>query len=808
MVVKGHYAITVHESEAGVYLQFLTRSDGRWTVVCGTGLIARASLYELQMVPKSEDPMIRVRNRVYRPGSAPSGRIETFSFFDTVAVDAAHGSVTLEKEFLNQTLTQTYTLTGRGVSALLSMDVTGVLELEELTSNVYFIPEQRSDRQVEPLDFAWLPNLHRHADHVCGDHFFRSPAAAVAFEGYYASLIPDLDLMRRHRGDTPYALDLRIIETEVEAPRLTYGVCPWTVDGHVYTAHRPGMTHVARRQRICFGFDLLFGAETDYRRVPGIVGEFLWQRYGRRCLPDPRPQVLPFAEYGRRYTYVHEMPAVLEEVTIDGERCAGLHNVDRRGANFHAWENDLHVAFGISHYGRKWGRDDLVAAADGIINLFNRSPRNRGAFRCIYNFERACYEGTLYWTGRVADSLTCYDSAAMGVSTWWSLLHHELLGEMPHTLENATGYGRFLTRAQLPNGAIPTWFFRDLSPVKQLRESATTCISGAVLARLASVLGSDEFHGAAVRAATWVVQNTVEQLNFDDFELFYSCARKALNPIDMWSGIRPQNTLSLQWACDFMLALQRTTGEPEYLEYGEYLLGILALYQQVWDPVFYPDEYLFGGFCSQNTDGEWNDGRQCRFVSTFADYYRATGNLHYLERAVAACRAGFALMDMAQNHANGINRLRAHDGHFFPNGAGKNGAQPGQGYAPECIHHGLDYDPAGVRAAGWSGMNWSSGGALAAAAYLELLFGALHVDLGRRSVTPIDGVAVNDVRWSTNQVELVLSSSLQSLPVPYTEPRNITITLEPTSVPVTVRANGQQLTVAPDAGRRSFEVTL
>ena len=48
------------------------------------------------MVPKSEDPMIRARNRVYRPGSAPSGRTETFSFFDTVAVDAAHGSVTLE----------------------------------------------------------------------------------------------------------------------------------------------------------------------------------------------------------------------------------------------------------------------------------------------------------------------------------------------------------------------------------------------------------------------------------------------------------------------------------------------------------------------------------------------------------------------------------------------------------------------------------------------------------------------------------------------------------------------------------------
>ena len=216
--------------------------------------------------------MIRARNRVNRPGGAPSGQIESFSFFDTVAADAARGSVTLEKKVLNQTLTQTWTLSDYGVSALLSMDVAGVLELEELTNNVYFIPEQRSDRQVEPLDFAWLPNLHRHADHVCGDHFFRAPAAVAAFEGYYAALVPDLDLLRDHRGDLPFALDLRIIETEVEAPRLSYGICPWTVDGHVYTAHRPGMTCVLRGTRVRFGFDLLFGVGDRAPRGTGHRG--------------------------------------------------------------------------------------------------------------------------------------------------------------------------------------------------------------------------------------------------------------------------------------------------------------------------------------------------------------------------------------------------------------------------------------------------------------------------------------------------------------------------------------------------------
>ena len=149
----------------------------------------------------------------------------------------------------------------------------------------------------------------------------------------------------------------------------------------------------------------------------------------------------------------------------------------------------------------------------------------------------------------------------------------------------------------------------DLSPVGQHRESATTCISGAVLAQLASLMHNDEFADAAVRAAGSVVSNTIERLEFDDFELFYSCARKALNPIDLWSGIRPQNTLSLQWACDFMLALQRITGEREYLEYGEYLLGILALYQQVCGPrVLYRRVPVLRILQPEHLHGEWNDG--------------------------------------------------------------------------------------------------------------------------------------------------------------------------------------------------------
>ena len=50
---------------------------------------------------------------------------------------------------------------------------------------------------------------------------------------------------------------------------------------------------------------------------------------------------------------------------------------------------------------------------------------------------------------------------------------------------------------------------------------------------------------------------------------------------------------------------------------------------------FYP-EYLYGGFGVMNTDGEWNDGRQSRFVVTLVEYFEETKNLQYLKRAVAS----------------------------------------------------------------------------------------------------------------------------------------------------------------------------
>ena len=159
-----------------------------------------------------------------------------------------------------------------------------------------------------------------------------------------------------------------------------------------------------------------------------------------------------------------------------------------------------------------------------------------------------------------------------------------------------------------------------------------------------------------------------------------------------------------------------------------------------------------------NTDGEWNDGRQARFVPTYADYYDTTGNLEYLERAVAAYRSSVALMDIEENHANMINSIISQD-------------SPGQGYSPENIFHGGPGDTCGA----WTGFNWGGGGGHASAAYLLRHFGSVWVDGRAKTATPIDGATASITKWDGNSISLQVASALVDLPYPYTEARGLTV---------------------------------
>lgn len=731
------------------------RSDASWRPVLATAAAATLAPWQSNQRLVSEDPQIAWKQ---------DGRIEETEAFFTKAEALDARTLLLTGEAAGQVIEERVTLGGRG---RVHIDVSGTtpapIELSCLMSHFYLMPDGKAFGYALPLDLAWLPVLHWEKDDLASDHFFRSPVVMAMAQGCYAALVPDLTLLKADRR-VPHALDLRAAKVKVEAPRLSYGLYTSEVVPHTFARHRADETVSVTGTDLKYGFDVLLGATTRREEVTERITSYLWDNYGHRFWQDIRPQVLPFEEYGRRYAYVHELNRWATPVDLGGATGYGLNNEGRRGANFHAWENDLHVAYGVTYYGNKWDDSDLSRIGEGILRLILSAPRKQGAFPTVFNFGKQAWEGSLFWTARAADPLNGFDAAAMGVTAWWQLYWYENLKRDPGIISSVTSYARFLAGQQLDSGAVPTYFYSDLSPAPQLKESGTTALSGAVLAKAAQLSGDKGLHQAAIRAARFVEQALLPGLKFQDFESFYSCSPIPIQWRDPWTGIWPQNTLSVEWAADQFLALYRLTDDPHWLEVGEYILSNLSLYQQVWTPPYYA-VYLYGGFGVMNTDGEWNDGRQARFVSTYADYFLATGKLEYLERAVAAARAAFALMDIPENHANGINPFS------LPPGTGLTKEQgAGMGYASENIYH------SGPKARnGWTGFNWSAGGALSAAAFLEQQFGSVWVDGRNRHAVPIDGTTANVVSWQDDRINLNIGNALGSLQQPFTTSRAILI---------------------------------
>lgn len=646
--------------------------------------------------------------------------------------------------------------------------------LSKIMSGIYFFPKKKIRRAYDCLDFAWTPSLHHTQEDVCGHHFFRSPVVCVASKGYYLAIVPSLNEFQKD-NNLPFALDLRSLDSTIEGPRLSYGVCTWEPVPHVYTvhSHKKGVTPPVE---FSFSYDILLGDYQELPEVLKIVQNFLWNKYGNRWFADIRPQVMPFEDYGRKYTYIYELQDSLKKRVINRKNCAGINNISRRGSNFHAWENDLLMAYGMKYYSIKWKDSSLEEIAEGIRNLFLSAPQSHGAFPCIYNFETDCYEGSLFWTARAIDPIKGFDSAAMSVTVWWAMLWCEDLDDCPEMMSKVERYLNFLSSKQETNGAIPTYFDSDLTPAEQLRFSATTGLNGAVLAKGARLTGNAEWKDVALEAGRFIKNTIIPSLDFSDFEAYYSCSPKPLYFMDNETGIKPHCNLSIQWCCDLMLELYRLTGDKNWLDDGEYLLNIMCLYQQIWDPPFYP-EYLYGGFGVMNTDGEWNDGRQSRFVVTLVEYFEETKNLQYLKRAVAACRASFALMDIPENHDGNINQLVL--GKQFAKGdAGCGKAVPGVGYAPENIHHpGFESTKAPNQYTCWTGLGWSSGGALSGSAYLDCHIGSAYLDIDELEVIGIDGLQGE----FTGSTEVFISSAVKA------SSRQVTLR---TSKPIQLKVNG------------------
>jgi hypothetical protein len=192
-----------------------------------------------------------------------------------------------------------------------------------------------------------------------------------------------------------------------------------------------------------------------------------------------------------------------------------------------------------------------------------------------------------------------------------------------------------------------------------------------------------------------------------------------------------QNSLSMFWTAEALLATYRATGRQRYLDWGRRTLDELSMCQQVWRPPFIYVPAL-GGFGVMNCDGEWNDSRETLFAELFLEYYRETGNSHYFERGVAALKSGFIMMYCPENPT--VKRMWEKVYPWF--------GPEDYGFTMENYGHGGRTSAQGQGMGVFTIYDWGNGAAAEAAARILDHYGHVFIDGSRGQAFGIDKVRV------------------------------------------------------------------
>ncbi len=341
------------------------------------------------------------------------------------------------------------------------------------------------------------------------------------------------------------------------------------------------------------------------------------------------------------------------------------------------WFNNFRSAYGMYWFGKKWGDDELVSLAVKIKNLVLASPEEDGAFCsvCFCPDEpsetafRQREKTKIIWRKgtKAFEHVDFYHTADCSATAYWMLNWYQDLEQDVELLSKTIRYANFLLKIQLPSGAFPAWvktygFGKKIKAHKDLKESATTSCSGRFLTKLYKLLTSmgndnkikikekiiNNFLEASKKAGEYLINSVFPENKWWDYETFFSCSKKAIGLKDKYTGLYPQNTLSLYWTAEHFRLLYEVSGNEFYLIWGKKALDLLCLYQQVWNAPFLSIN-TFGGFGVMNTDAEWNDSRQSLFALTLLDYYHLTKEEEYLQRGIAALCSAFTLMLIPEN---------------------------------------------------------------------------------------------------------------------------------------------------------------
>ena len=531
------------------------------------------------------------------------------------------------------------------------LDLSADATIRSVEDRFTFAPGRR-DAQTPvsaPVDFVWSQNLKSEADDLIPQWCFKSPAVMLQQGKVFAALMPDPG----HRP-LPLAMDLDV--TSEAKPWFSYGAVISAPHNHSYFRRSTGDLRDSFGKTIEFAYALVASAQPIRLGYQSVVRK-LWANYGRTQLlewPDlqqnfAKPELELFDDW-RQEAWVRYADEVYSDVDCAGGNCGTLASNrnylgdwdhPQKDAWFNAWFETLRTAYGWYLYGQHTGNQAIQRKAEGVLNLALSSPQQGGAFSTIYLVPGKRWVREDGWAGFAED----YHALDMSWTGYWMLRWAEDLTPARKTevLKFTRAYGDFLVRQQLPSGVIPSWYDASLQPREEFRDfNAETGGSALFLLQLGEATASPVYRQAGKRALGFMKKEVLPRQRWFDYETFLSCARKDFSFYDDLTAQYPQNNLSTMFTAMAYLKLYQISGDPAALKTGTTVLDYLLLTQQVWsNPALSPK--LLGGTTTQNTDAEWSDARQGYVAVLLWDYYQVTKNAEYLERAVAAARATFAV---------------------------------------------------------------------------------------------------------------------------------------------------------------------
>ncbi len=664
--------------------------------------------------------------------------------------------------------------------------------------------------EVDKVDYTHAPCMKREPADVIGDRVFHSPAVILQGDSRFAALVPDLHLLKTTLVYAPEARPIdgprqfripqnpesitlpTILDVDFQSgissfPLFSFGFADYLTQQHMYWKHensRGAFVRTLSTNKLHYAFDLFISGAAETCSGYQMVSRHLWEKSGSRYAHQPKPQAMPFSQYAsicypaafsyrgdtaqdtKRYSerkpYNPDdsgpLPTWLE-FDIDGHPAGGIRATPSQwyyDIQFMGWWNNVHLAQGMTYWGRRTNKLSLIDKARRIIALALSAPQNDGIFPAVYNYEDKRWVGCYWKPGgdyqpavlpKFWDfSSDYYQTCSASKTAALLLRYHRHYEKDERIVPYLKPYGDFVAARLDPTGCLPAWFTHDLVAVPYLRFNAEGGIHVSFLAELFTATGNEKYLTAARQMAEFLIREILPQQRWYDFETFYSCAAKPEATYDARTGQWPRCTLSMIWAVDGLTALYEATGDKSILAAAERSADYLSLYQSVWQPPFIITAYAFGGFVSQNSDGEWLDMRQCLCGEALVRIGIATGRQDLLERGVAALRSAFSVINHPRHIANGI----------FPTPSYPLGIT-----AENIDHEGLPQLP--LR----SGSDWGEGGALASAAEVMRVTGGIYVNFDKNIAVGVDGVSVKSFGRDERHVYLEVDNLLGRLVVPY-----------------------------------------